>query len=147
MTNKIKNHYINQLNNDSFFHPKDLFDRIDKQVINNRDLAHRVNLFEIIESDYDTTVRFYSPKIYVFSYKNYGTSFVITPAMKKNMYKAIINVFTTNEDVLRMKKSDLDCLYNIKESYFDEKSSEDAFTLGKELLKNIFDKTRDKLLG
>jgi len=37
-----------------------MFDNVSKRVVNNKDIAYRVNLFEIIEGDYDTIVRFAS---------------------------------------------------------------------------------------
>ena len=127
--------------------PQRMFDNVSKQVVNNKDLAYRVNIFEIIEGDYDTIVRFYSPRLYIFSYKNYGISFLTTESMKRNLYKQIILALKMNEDLNRFTKDDLASLNNIKDTYFNENSSHDAFVLGKELLKSIFNSTKERILA
>ena len=52
-----------------------------------------------------------------------------------------------NEDINRFTKDDLISLNNIKDTYFNENSSHDAFVLGKELLKNIFNSTKERILA
>jgi len=116
---------------------------IDKNTIKNHSLAKRFELFEIIEGDIDTMVRFYSTNLYMFSIKTNGLFSKASVDQKKEIYSSIVNVLLSNYDCKYLSIAHVSQLHSIRDIYFKKEVTEDAFILGKAMLENIFKLTRE----